>query len=286
MNRTNNTVGSGAKGISTLMRARFGPGMLLQHDDLEQLNSYTRDLNRLMFQSLFGCGVICGLKVTVPKEKTCGKVMITVGAGVALGCSGDPVYVPKDQTFALDENCDPSLKGPLWVVLYGTVKCCEPRTAMCSSDDDDALSVCTRERDGYEIRVVSKWPECVCGCPEPKDKEDPQVIETGCKCVKPDLSCYKDHYEGTCGCNCDQCGDGDSKCILLARLDLKADNSEWTVDHRVRRFIRPVLMRDPVVEAEEKARKEQAKTAAAPAPAPAVAAVEAKPAEEAPRYES
>ena len=168
MNRTTNTVGSGAKGTSTLMRARFGPGMLLQHDDLEQLNSYTRDLNRLMFQSLFGCGVICGLKVTVPKEKTCGKVMVTVGAGVALGCSGDPVYVPKDQTFALDENCDPSLKGPLWVVLCGTVKCCEPRTAMCSSDDDDALSACTRERDGYEIRVVRTRPECCCGCLDPR----------------------------------------------------------------------------------------------------------------------
>ena len=201
MNRTNNTVGSGAKGTSTLMRARFGPGMLLQHDDLEQLNSYTRDLNRLMFQSLFGCGVICGLKVTVPKETVCGKVMVTVGLGVALGCSGDPVYVPKDQTFVLDENCDPNLKGPLWVVLCGTVKCCEPRTAMCSSDDDDAISVCTRERDGYEIRVVSKPPECYCGCLDPVTI-DPQVKVTDCMCVNPDLPCYKDHYDGTCGCNC------------------------------------------------------------------------------------
>ena len=41
-------------GISTLVRTKFGPGMLLQHEDLEQLNSYTRDLSRLMFRSFLG----------------------------------------------------------------------------------------------------------------------------------------------------------------------------------------------------------------------------------------
>ena len=36
------------KGPSTIKRAIFGPGMLLQHEDLEQLNLYTRDLSRLL----------------------------------------------------------------------------------------------------------------------------------------------------------------------------------------------------------------------------------------------
>jgi hypothetical protein len=62
MSKTNNQFGCAA-GTSTLTRATFSPGMLLQHADLEQLNSYTRDLSRLLFKSLFGCGVICGLKV-------------------------------------------------------------------------------------------------------------------------------------------------------------------------------------------------------------------------------
>src|ERR1044071_3859097 len=91
MNKSNTTLTS-QKGMSTLARAKFAPGMLLQHEDLEQLNNYTRDLSRLMFRSLFGCGVICGLVVTSKPE--CGKLKITVAAGLALSCSGDPIEVP------------------------------------------------------------------------------------------------------------------------------------------------------------------------------------------------
>src|SRR5262245_20000873 len=145
-----------AKGTSTLVRAKFGPGMLLQHEDLEQLNIYTRELNRLMFRSLFGCGVVCGLVVST--ETKCGKVTVTVGSGLALDCQGDPIYLPKSQSLVLDEECDPNLDGPLWVVLCGTEKCCAPRTPMCSSDEDESPSACTRERDGYEIRIVRDRP--------------------------------------------------------------------------------------------------------------------------------
>src|SRR6267143_883908 len=91
MNNTNEPVGK-TPGLSTLERARFGPGMLLQHEDLELLNTYTRDLSRLLFRSFFGCGVICGLKVTA--EPHCGPVKVTVQPGVALSCAGDPIYVP------------------------------------------------------------------------------------------------------------------------------------------------------------------------------------------------
>src|SRR5437588_12439129 len=98
MNNTNEPVGSAA-GLSTLVRAVFGPGMLLQHEDLEQLNIYTRDLSRLLFRSFFGCGVVCGLVVSVDGE--CGKVFVTVRSGLALDCSGDPIYVPKDERFPI-----------------------------------------------------------------------------------------------------------------------------------------------------------------------------------------
>jgi hypothetical protein len=139
MYKNNITVGSGAKGTSSLVRAKFGPGMLLHHDDLDALNAYTRELSRLMFKSLFGCGVICGLVVeAVPGG---GSAKITVGAGVALDCNGDPIYVPRDQPFALDDNCDRPIDGPLWIVLYGTVACCSPRTAVCSPDDDERANV-------------------------------------------------------------------------------------------------------------------------------------------------
>jgi hypothetical protein len=268
MSGTNTTVNS-VKGTSTLVRARFGPGMLLQHEDLDQLNLYTRDLSRLMFRSFFGCGVVCGLVVTT--ETKCGKTFVTVGAGLALDGNGDPIYLPKDQPLSIDENCDPNLTGPLWVVLCGNVKCCAPRTAICSSDDDESPSVCTREREGYEIRIVNERPRCICGCPEPANSAAAGGLrDDACKCVDPELPCYVDHYAGKC-CGCSDDGTDcncDCECILLAKLTKVTDPLPvtWTIDHRVRRFIRPVLMRDPQVEKEQ-----QAQQAPPPAAVPALA---------------
>jgi hypothetical protein len=245
-----------------LARAKFGPGMLLQHEDLEQLNVYTRDLSRLMFRSLFGCGVVCGL--VVGTEVKCGKVNVTVGSGLALDCQSDPIYVPQPQSICIDEECDPTIPSPLWVVLCGTEKCCVPRTSMCSSDDDEAASVCTRERDGFEIRIMRTRPQCTCSCPnldsEPAAYESRQPgHHSECWCADPHDPCYRDHYAGKCGCGCEDCEACDCDCVLLARLDRDDSKQDyypvWKADHRVRRFIRPVLMRDPQVQIEEKKRK-------------------------------
>jgi len=294
MNKSNTTLAS-KKGMSSLSRPKFAPGMLLQHDDLEQLNYYTRDLNRLMFRSLFGCGVMCGLVVNTDMD--CGKLRITVGSGVALSCTGDPIEVPNPVPVLIDKDCHPDMAETLWVRLCGTTKCCAPRTSMCESDDDETKSECTRERDGYEILVESARPPCVCGCPEPKNdladtppKDTPGRggaagagtatdpanrqfrITTGatdCRCVDPDkYPCYADHYAGLCGCHCDDCSDCDCKCILLARLDFNATDNAWTTDHSVRRFIRPVLMRDPQVEIELNKKKDGEGDKPVPPPAP------------------
>ena len=263
MSGANGTVTT-SKGMSTLVRPRFGPGMLLQHDDLDQLTTYTRELNRLMFSSLFGCGVVCGLVVEPATD--CGKASITVGAGLALDCTGDPIYVPRDQSVVIDEHCDPDLEGPLWVLLCGTSKCCSPRTSMCPSDDDETPPVCTRERDGFEIRIVRNAPKCSCNCIPLESAHDqgsdtPRATDSGCACVEPSDPCYYDHYQGKCGCHCDdECTGGGCDCVLLARLNKSTgEQVVWTADHSVRRFIRPVLMRDPVVESERQKKSEAAK---------------------------
>ena len=251
-----------ARGLSTLVRPRFGPGMLLQHEDLEHLHGYTRELNRLLFRSLFGCGVVCGL--VVKTGDNCGQAQIVVGAGLALNCSGDPIHVPKDQPLVFDPHCDKTMKGALWVILCPTVKCCAPRPSMCAADDEETSSSCTRERDGYEIRVVGERPRCSCGCPEPKKREESgyrteneRKHESECWCVDPADPCYADHYAGKCGCPCDDCSGGGCDCVLLARLDLLGNPAKWEADHSVRRFVRPVLMRDPQV-AEEMEKKKSA----------------------------
>src|ERR1044072_9995177 len=90
------------KGDSGLTRARFGPGMLLQHEDLEYLGNYPRELSRLLFRSFFGCGVVCGL--VVKAEEKCGKGHVTVGSGLALACSGAPNWLPQPQTRTSQKN--------------------------------------------------------------------------------------------------------------------------------------------------------------------------------------
>lgn len=237
-----NTAISSTKRKSTLVRPRFAPGMLLQHDDLEQLGTYTRELSRMLFRSFFGCGVVCGLKVTM--EETCGKLCVSVEQGLALTCEGGPIYVPAKTTFSVDENCELD-ETELWVVLCGTSKCCAPRTASCPTDEDESSSVCTRERDWFEIKIVNQKPECVCGCETLTPEIEAQDDEGDrCKCVDSTHDCYKDHYLGKCGCDCEDCGGNCGDCILLARIDKVGE--EWIPEHRVRRFIRPVLMRDPL----------------------------------------
>jgi hypothetical protein len=226
--------------------------MLLQHEDLEQLNTYTRDLSRLLFQSFFGCGVVCGLQVSGIAD--CGHLIVTVQKGLALACSGDPVYVPEKTIAKTDkEKFDPTKNTQVWVALCPTKKCCAPRTTTCCSDDDEATSDCTREKDGFEIRIYKARPDCACGCPPPQDTNQSGAApppypqgENLCQCADPKDPCYKDHYAGTCGCTCGECSGCDCKCILLAFLKVDAAG-KWKADHTVRRFIRPVLMRDPQV---------------------------------------
>ena len=255
------------KGTSTLVRPKFGPGMLLRADDLDAQTTYTRDLSRLLFRSLFGCGVVCGLDVTPGIDK-CGDLTITVNAGVALGCDGDPIYVPKSQSVTVgDCKGDDLPDPPLWVLLCATSKCCAPRPASCGCDDDNPSSSPTRVRDCFEIRVVSKLPKCVCCHPaeqddEKKDNEKENEINEiqvsdswsradRCPCGPMD-GCYTDHYAGKCAC-CDDCSDdgsSDCNCVLLAELTVD-DDGDWTADHCVRRFVRPIFMRDPVCAAQK-----------------------------------
>jgi hypothetical protein len=231
------------KAMSTLAWPRFGPGMLLEHGDLELLPAYTRELNRMMLRALFGCGVVCGLKVDAVEH--CGKVRITVECGLAIDCEGDPVYVPKTQVFDLDGECDTQVEGPLWVVLCGTSKCCAPRASMCASDEDESPPVCTRERDAFEIRVLDA--PIGCGCLEARTGR----WDTPCKCADPAQECHQDHYNGVCGCKDGDCECCDCDCIVLARVGATGDREKpWKTDHGVRRFVRPVLMRDPLAEAE------------------------------------
>lgn len=248
-----NTIVGAHKEPSTLVRPEYGPGLLLNDDDLRQAVDYTRDLNRLIFRALLGCGVICGFKVSTEFE--CGHLVVKIEKGVALDCHGDPVNLTAAASIVIDPSCGADLPTKLWVLVRRYQRACAPRgTVCCPDDDDDAHSVSTRIRDGIEIVIVKDKPECACGCPE---SETPAAAATNAKAVKRASAaaaadgnqepgeCYKPHVEGKCNCDC---GDGaDSEWIILARLDLTdPKNNGWTSEHGVRRFIRPRLLDDPL----------------------------------------
>jgi hypothetical protein len=219
--------------------------MLLQHEDLDQLSTYTRDLNRLLFKSFFGCGVVCGLVVKPDCED--GKPVIALDAGLAINCTGDPIYVPKSRPSIVIPERDTTKKDDnlRWVLLCPYKKSCFPRTLVCAPDDDDNSSTYTRDRDGFEIKIVAEKPTC-CVCEPYKPKPaDP------CLCADPTLPCLESHYKAECGCDCDNCAGSGCDCVVLALLTYPGVPTDpWKVDHSVRRFIRPLLMRDPVVEKE------------------------------------
>lgn len=263
-------------GTSVLMKPRFSPGLLLRDDDLNQGVDYTRDLSRLLFRTLLGCGVVCGLKVT--PEFKCQQLVVSVAEGVALDCHGDPIHVPTTQQIPIDGSCGQAIPDDMWVIIKRTEKCCAPRTASCSCDDEETPAVCTRERDGYEIRIVPQPPDCACGCTDkktmalisaPPPAPAPAVPEVGgaaknkgakkaevevkteavheCCCVDSSRDCYKDYREGTCGCDCADCC---CEWIVLAYVKRVSDTDTWKAHHSVRRFVRPLLMCDPVARAE------------------------------------
>src|SRR3954470_3565801 len=92
-----------------LERPRYSPGLILQDADLTSAVDYTRELSRLLFRSLFGCGVVCGLRVTVDTDCD---LEVTVAPGLALDGCGDPVQLTSPVTTTLGERDGVPRKGP------------------------------------------------------------------------------------------------------------------------------------------------------------------------------
>lgn len=243
---------------SSLVQPRFSRGQLLEEDDLTAGVTFTRDLMKLMFRSLFGCGVICGLKVAAAPDCN-NKLKVTVDRGLGLDCLGNPIEVTRQETLTYDPRCD-SPHRKLWVVACYRETGCRPKEVTCS-DDEEQQVVHTRVYGGYQLKLVSAQPECACSCepvepPQRTGGEDgccrdgqPQVAEgqqppaaAAAEAQNNDpkhCSCYDKHYAYECECAC-------CKCIVLARIDIEVGANKSiakaTANERVRRLIRPALI--------------------------------------------
>lgn len=244
-------------GTASLIRPSFSAGLLLQDDDLTQIVDYVRDMSRLLYRTLFGCGVMCGFKITATVE--CGKLKIVVGQGLALDCEGDIIELRQPQTIEIDPTCGLPIPPEVWISICHKERSCAPRDVLCSDTEGDTASTATRIREGYEIQLLAERPKCVCGCErkvlregEPETQvsrapvEDEREGQRQGFLATPDDPCYREHYEGACACDCE------CECVLLARLRYYKgkDNeaSEVMIDYDVRRFVRPALIRDPLTD--------------------------------------
>jgi hypothetical protein len=262
-----------AEGRGSLVRPRFTPGLLLLDEDLTAGVDYTRELSRLLFRNLFGCGVICGLTVT-GQEATGRCLTVAVDCGLALDCIGDPVQVRQPQSVTIMATCDKTLPSGVWVALRRREHDCMPRELACPPEAGGQSSAKTRTIDCYEIAVLDHRPAGACGCPGQPAPPAPPAPPTvsggqsapttaparrrataaatqptdatpGNPATEPD--CYKDHRDGVCACDC--CAG--SEWVLLAKLTPPAAGSatgdavSWHADYSVRRFIRPALLPDP-----------------------------------------
>jgi hypothetical protein len=235
--------------LANLQRPFFSPGLLLEDDDLNAGVKYTSDLTRLLFKSLFGCGVICGLKVSYQPICNGSQLQITVAKGVALDCMGDPIEVPSDQTFDYNPNCDP-IPPEIWVVLCYAEKCCRPKDVSCS---DDRQPQPTRIKATFEIKLYKAAPKCACSCeakvnvptqagprhdccPEPQTPNttattdqagvgDPSAVPDSCQC-------YKGHFDGECECDC-AC-----KCVVIGKINVGVPKPDDSMVRRIRPLLR------------------------------------------------
>lgn len=270
-----------AEGRGSLVRPRFTPGLLLLDEDLTAGVDYTRELSRLLFRNLFGCGVICGLKVS--GLEAAGRCLtVDVDCGLALDCAGDPVQVRQPQSQTIAATCDQALPAAVWVALRRCEHDCMPRELTCPPEAGGQSAVKTRKIDCYEIAVLDHRPAHACGCaevvattpappPAPGTKPLPTPTRQVAAIAEADAErggqsdCYKNHHNGVCACDC--CSGGEW--VLLAKLtppkaspqgtgpagvagtDTASNQSPpkvtWIADYSVRRFIRPQLLPDPLL---------------------------------------
>jgi hypothetical protein len=144
-------------GLECLCRPRFYAGQLLTEEELNALDRYVVEKNKLHNRYLHGWGVVCGLEV---RCDPCGSHVI-VPPGYALSPCGEDIVVCRDQPVDvcdLIKQCRPP-KGPD----------CTPRVAAgadpCQSQPQQwVLAIRYAETLARSTRPLGVSRDPVCGC--------------------------------------------------------------------------------------------------------------------------
>ena len=157
-------------GLECLCRPRFFPGQLLTDEDLNRLDRYIVDKNKLHNRYLHGWGVACGLEVVCDP---CSDTSVVVRAGYALSPCGDDIVVCRDDSVNVCELIE---------------KCRQQRGVVCDPPSARPPREC---RDGTE-----PWVLAICYEETPKRGITALTGSTDSACCSS-CSCGG---SGSCGC--------------------------------------------------------------------------------------
>jgi hypothetical protein len=121
-------------GLQCLCRPRFFPGQLLTDDDLNRLERYVVEKNKLHNRYLHGWGVACGLEVVCDP---CDPRGVIVRTGYALSPCGDDIVVCDDQGV---DVCD-------------LIDACEPKDPVCEGPYSVPPADCRGGNDRWVLAI-------------------------------------------------------------------------------------------------------------------------------------
>lgn len=181
-------------GLECLCRPRFFAGQLLTEDELNQLEQYVVNKNRLHNRHLHGWGVVCGLDVVCDE---CGAGVV-VKPGYALSPCGDDIVVCRDRPVdvcALIEACRKQHPNR-----------CAPDDVPDARDEleDWIIAIRYHERQSRGVKPLRTGASsCGCGC---------GGSGCGCGCGghggQPDCRCGGHTGSHQNGCGCGKNGNG------------------------------------------------------------------------------
>jgi hypothetical protein len=172
--------------LRCLCRPRFFAGQLLTEQDLNRLDNYIREKNRLHALQLHGSGVVNGLAVRCDQ---CGTGTVVVGKGYAISPCGDDIIVCEDTLVdicALIKKCQPVDTSCLPMTggtgANGNDKSCEDLV------EEWVLAIRYAEAPSRGITALRMGPTCTCGATK--------TSNGGCGCG----GAGKSSSSGSCAC--------------------------------------------------------------------------------------
>jgi hypothetical protein len=205
-------------GLECLCRPRFFAGQLLSEQDLNRLDQYIVEKNKLHNRHLFGSGVVCGLEV---KCSPCDNGFVTVTAGYALSPCGEDIIVCKNDTVDIcaliarcrvnnepdcapyrgQDSCGEVIEDWILSIRYAESpsRGVTPLTGAGQSCGCSCAGPCSGKCGGGKACGCGGGPACSCGAAkglaEPEPLRQPRLNRGAPPSCEPTLTCETYRYD-------------------------------------------------------------------------------------------